>query len=635
MRLVSFDVETRGLEEGYGLQPFRALDDKAWLTMCAMADEEGTRGATFQTIPPEHRREHTVAYLKAWLERCAAEKLTITAWNATFDVAWLIALGLREQVYAVNWLDGMLLWKHLTNAPEWSPVVVRSYSLKEAVRIFIPDEAGYEEDIDFETDDSEALQKLFEYNQKDALFTFRLTKFFLGKMNPSMRRNAMIEAASIPMVAESMVEGVCINVDAAKALEEKLTDEASVAFVKLKLSCEEDVSPETLASPTKLAKLLYEDWKLPILKRTDKGAPSTDRDALSLLSEKDPRAALLNEYREAKNNCTKFATGAIKSVEYNGDGRSRPAARIFGTYTGRMTYSASILKGKAKKPTGVPLHQWKRSPEFRALIEPPEGYTLLEFDFSGQEFRWMAVVSSDPTMLNMCAEGEDAHSYMGAKVQGIGYNELRERLEAKDPKAKDARQLGKVANLSLQYRTSAKTLVRVARVGYNLNLTEQEAFAIHATYKTTYPYVTEYWKSKARVMADRGWTDTVAGRRIHVGPVTLWRRFGKDGELEDNTWSSESTGINFPVQGSGADQKYLALAVLRKYLPKVNGRFYFELHDGIFIVVPDEHAEKALQEVQHILSNLPYKKAWGVDLPVAFPVDAKIGKSWGDLKEVK
>lgn len=635
MRLVSFDVETRGLEEGYGLQPFRALTDKSWLTMCAMADDRGVDGMIFNDTHPLTRRVSTVNYLKTWLDHCAKNRITITAWNATFDVAWLIALGLRDEVFKVNWLDGMLLWKHLTNSPEWADRAVRSYSLKAAVRQFIPDEAGYEEDINFETDDPEELQKLFEYNKKDALFTLRLTKFFLSKMSETMRRNAIIEAASIPMVAESLVEGVCINVEAAKALEEKLTDDASLAFVKLKLSCDTDVTPDVIASPKKLAKLLYEDWGLTVPKLTDTGAPSTDRDALSTLALSDPRAELLNAYREAKNNCTKFATGAIKSVEYNGDGRSRPNARIFGTYTGRMTYSASILKGKAKKATGIPLHQWKRSPEFRALIEPPEGYTLLEFDFSGQEFRWMAVLSGDTTMLEMCADGEDAHAYMGAKVQNITYDALRKRLADKDPTAKDARQLGKVANLSLQYRTSAKTLIRVARVGYNLTLSEPEAYAIHATYKTTYPYVGVYWKSKATAVADRAWTDTVAGRRIHVDPVTKWKKFGKEGELIDNTWSSESTGINFPIQGSGADQKYLALAVLRKYLPTVGGRFYFELHDGIFIVVPDDKAEKALHDVRHLLSNLPYKKAWGVDLPIPFPVDAKIGKSWGALEEVK
>jgi DNA polymerase-1 len=300
-----------------------------------------------------------------------------------------------------------------------------------------------------------------------------------------------------------------------------------------------------------------------------------------------------------------------------------------------MTYSGSILRGKSKKPTGVPLHQWKRAKEFRDLIKAPEGYTLLEFDFSGQEFRWMAVLSDDQTMLEMCADGEDAHSYMGAQVHNTDYKRLCKLNAEGDKAAKEIRQLGKVANLSLQYRTSAATLVRVARVSYGLTLTEMEAKATHATYRTTYPNVPIYWKQQTEKVATDGWVETKAGRRINVGKASTWFTTHADGTISDNKWSCESTAINFPIQGSGADQKYLALAVLRSYLPKVDGKFYFELHDGIFVIVPDRYTDKAVQDIRQLLSNLPYEKAWGVKLPIQFPVDAKKGKSWGELKEVK
>jgi alpha-mannosidase len=74
--------------------------------------------------------------------------------------------------------------------------------------------------------------------------------------------------------------------------------------------------------------------------------------------------------------------------------------------------------------------------------------------------------------------------------------------------------------------------------------------------------------------------------------------------------------------------------VLRDYLPRVDGRFYYELHDGIFTVVPTHLAEKAAREIKYLFSNLPYKQAWGRTFPVEFPVDAKMGPSWGELKEV-
>jgi DNA polymerase I-like protein with 3'-5' exonuclease and polymerase domains len=137
----------------------------------------------------------------------------------------------------------------------------------------------------------------------------------------------------------------------------------------------------------------------------------------------------------------------------------------------------------------------------------------------------------------------------------------------------------------------------------------------------------KYWKRQIELARIQGWVETQAGRRIQIGQEQTWD--------PNNKWSYESTAINFPIQGVGADQKYLAMMVLRDYLPRVDGRLYFELHDGIFCVVPDRYAEKAAREIRTLLSNLPYERAWGRSFPIQFPVDAKLGKTWGSLKEVK
>lgn len=291
----------------------------------------------------------------------------------------------------------------------------------------------------------------------------------------------------------------------------------------------------------------------------------------------------------------------------------------------------------------------KRDNAFRSMITAPEGHTLLEFDFAGQEFRWMAVLSGDPTMLGLCQPGEDAHAYMGARIANRSYDRTREVLA--DPthpqyqETKNQRQLGKVANLSLQYRTGPGSLVRVARANYGVVLTGAQAKAIHGTYRMTYLKVKDYWARQIRIARTEGWVETIAGRRVCVGLGSTWEResfvetvSGGDEiihEAVDNKWGCESTAINFPIQGSGADQKYLALLVARNYLPTVEGKFYFEMHDGLFFVVPDRYAERAAAEMQPLLSNLPYRKAWDVYLPIQFPVDAKAGKSWGTLKEIK
>lgn len=609
VNFIGFDVETRGSQPTYALEPCRTQTGEAWLTSFAWADP-----TTHHTLKP------TQAELRYFLNECIAKKQTICGWNTPFDIAWLIAMGLKDEVYANRWLDGMLLWRHLRAAPLW--LDSRGFGLKAAVTEYYPDEAGYEHSIDFNADSEEGLRKLAKYNEDDARHTLNLCKLFWGQLSADQRRAALIEAACLPMVAESMVNGICADAEAAEELRVELENRAKLALVKLKFKTREDIDESTLASPMKLRKLLFEDWGLPPVKWTPKGSESTDRDALSLLAPEDERAWLLNEFREAKNNRTKFAEGALKSLEYNGDGRVRPAPRVFGTYTGRMSYSSKVGKGKEERPSGIALHQWKRDPAFRKIITAPPGYTLIELDFAGQEFRWMAEQSRDATMIKLCAPGEDSHAFMGGRITGRGYADML-RLK-KDEDVKLARHMGKVANLSLQYRTSPRTLVRVARVQYALAMTEGQARNIHRTYRQTYPGVERYWKRAINDARINGYAETFAGRQIQLGK-------GEDWTL-DNLWGLESTAINSPIQGSGADQKYLALAVARDYLPSVDGLFYFELHDGLFFIVPDAKAEKALVELRDLLSHLPYKKAWGKQPCVEFPVDAKWGKSWGGLE---
>lgn len=250
----------------------------------------------------------------------------------------------------------------------------------------------------------------------------------------------------------------------------------------------------------------------------------------------------------------------------------------------------------------------------------------------------MAYLSGDEGMLAMCEPGEDMHSYMGASIARLPYKQVQSMAEVKGSQEAEYRQMGKVSNLSLAYRTSASTLERVARVQYGLKLTSAQARAIHGTYRTTYPMVPMYWKNQIALARRQGWVETVAGRRVHVGLEHTWsgHKFDKDNNFVpfDNKWGCESTAINFPIQGTGADQKYLALAALKDMLNEYNSRLYFELHDGVYVLTPDHLADKFVRLVRDRLSNLPYKKLWGVDLPIQFPVDAKMGKAWGSLKKV-
>jgi DNA polymerase-1 len=248
----------------------------------------------------------------------------------------------------------------------------------------------------------------------------------------------------------------------------------------------------------------------------------------------------------------------------------------------------------------------------------------------------MAVESGDPVMLDLCQPGQDAHAFMGSRIQPeLEYDWIAQNRDD-DPVAKAARKMGKVGNLSAQYRTGWLTLRKIAAVQHGVKLDAAEAELVIRTYRKTYRRVPRYWQRQIQFARVNGYVETLAGRRVNLGDYRTWRRVDEEKGMIDEIWPHESTAINFPIQGVGADQKYLALLVARNYLPTIGGRFLMELHDGMFFRVPKGTGEKAAHEIKGLLSNLPYRKAWNLksDLPIHFPVDVKRGPHWGALKEL-
>lgn len=631
-KFVAFDFETSGEKPEYALQPWRVAQGKAWVTSVAIVEKVDGKLAVTGSLGPDR------ASLLDFLVRCVERGQTVVGWNVQFDIQWLLALGLADLVHRLRFLDGMLLWRHYFIEPEYEMDrgKKKSYGLKSCVAEVLPEHAGYDEDVDFHSTDPAERAKLHRYNVRDTAYTLYLTRHWYLKLaeDPQRLKAAMIEAACIPLVAEANLKGQVVDRFAARELEQHLTN---VADRQLAILAPHGVTEKVVRSPVQLATLLFDQWGLPVLKentgkKTGKVSRATDKEVLHELAFKDERAKELRAYREALNNRTKFATAQLSSIAYNEDGRTRPQAIIFGTYSGRLTYASQQShewvddKGRNRRSTlqiGWALHQAKRAPEYRNTIEAPPGYTIVEFDASGQEFRWMAIASGDETMLNLCLPGEDPHSFMGARIVGRDYRDMIAAVKAKEQAAKDARQLGKVGNLSLQYRTSARKLRVVARVQYELPMELPEAERIHKTYRQAYPGVPLYWDRQIALTKQSGYVETFAGRRVQV--TGNWNG--------DWGWSMGSTSINYRIQGTGADQKYLALSVLRPYLRQIGAYFAWDLHDGIYFYVPDDKVARAVQDIRYLLNNLPYEKAWGFSPPIPLPWDCKTGKTWGSLEE--
>jgi DNA polymerase I-like protein with 3'-5' exonuclease and polymerase domains len=638
-KIVAFDFETSGVLEEYALQPWRVAQNEAWVTSVSLI-----RWQTIDDVPklaPDGSKllfgargrlsyDDISAHIRYLLERAIENSWWVVGWNVTFDIAWCIAYGCGDLVHKVKWLDAMLLWKHLTIEPEYEMdrSKKKSYSLKLAVPEFMPIEHhNYQDDIDFHSTDPIMLNKLQKYNDRDGVYTWVLAKIFWDGLTEKQRNAALIEAECLSMVAEANLKGLPVDTLYAAELAAKLTKTAADMLEKL---APHGVTEKIVRSPMQLGKLLFDDWKLPVLKentgkKTGKISRATDQEVLHELAFVDERCRDLRSYREALGNRTKFAATPLQAAEYNGDGAARPSAIVFGTYTGRMTYSSDQGKGVNKKQTGFALHQEKRGSEYRSIIVAPPGYTLMEFDAAGQEFRWMAIKSGDETMLQLCQPGEDPHSYMGSSIVGREYRELQAAAKTDDAQAFHDRFLGKFANLSVHFRVGAKKLRATARVKHNLPIELPETQRIISVYKRQYPGVPRYWDRTIAEVKRQGYAETMAGRRVQV--VGDWS--GKD------AWSMESTAIIYPIQGTGGDQKYLAMQALKPLLLELGAQFAWDLHDGIYLWVPHDKTKRMAVEGKRILDNLPYREAWGFTPPIPLPWDVKEGPGWGFLKEWK
>ena len=495
------DFETSGTRPEFALQPWRVKTGDFWATSLAWVWPEAGKLRAGGGLTPDR------AMMRDFLQWAISTERRVCGWNLTYDLSVFLAYGLDTEVFKLKYLDGMLLWRHVEIEPEYDDAgPKKSYGLKAYVREFIPEYAGYEAEIDFHDTSSDMRAKLHKYNIEDTALSLSACKRLWAALTPRQQGAVLLEADCLPFVAAANLRGLLVDTLASHDVGLKLEAQAAKELAAL---APYGVTEKIVRSPKQLAALMFGEggWGLTPLKhgkpneKTGVATASTDKETLHELSFVDPRAKQLRSYREALNQKTKFSDGLIESVDYCQDnGRCHPQAKVFGTYSSRFTYSSKqsakitrvrTFKTKppreeivnAELPIGFALHQMKRGPEFRRQVIVPPNCTMVEFDAAGQEFRWMAIASGDTTMLTLCLPGEDAHSFMGARIDSdhFEYRELirlnhelddlrDDMVTPRHKQAKQTRYSGKVGNLSCQYRISARRFTITARVDYGMDL---------------------------------------------------------------------------------------------------------------------------------------------------------------------
>lgn len=612
MKFIGFDIETAGNGEAYGLQPYRVRQGTARITSAAIVTEDGD--VLYASLEPS-MNDLAGAFHSAIAQYPDA---VFIGWNTQFDVAWCIAEGLEEVMRSVQWLDGQVLRRIIENDTDKN----KCYGLKPSVVKYLPDYAGYEEEVggNFDVID----QKLLDYNTLDAGLTAMLGRIFLDLLDDAELVLATIICRAIIPVAGAWDHGINIGIPALDKWEKDIDAELIKQIAEVMrlggIRAEDEADArKMLTSPVKLKTWL-----------TVKGYPvrKTDRAELSLFAHV-PLVKAVSDFKKASTSKTKFIGGIRKALVYNAPGVNsgwdtvHPSCSLFNTYTGRLGYTSTTTKKKLQ--TGIAIHQFPRGQAARDCIVAPDGMLLGEIDFATQESRLICDFSNDPVMFDIFSTGKDIHSYMAAVIENIDYLAMLDRLDQKDERAKEMRYLAKVVNLSCQYRTGWKKLIEVGRVQYDVIFDERRAQQLHRIYRDVYKNVPIYWDSAIRQAKSAGFALTRGGRKVYIDD---WTR--------GNTWASESTAINFPIQGTGADMKFLAISQIDQILFEGGGKYLLDMHDAAFALFPDTSAGYDLAvECKRIMSNLPYEAYYNWSPKVALPVDLKIGKAWGSLTEVK
>lgn len=329
MQLCGFDLETPQEIAAYGLQPWRARTGEATIKTVAV----WLNSTSFKSV-----RMPSKEWFKTFLEWAAKNKVTLVGWNLLFDIAWLHAIGLTKEVNACTWIDAMLLLKRIDG---WRSRDLggRGYSLKDVVAQRWPEHADYGlgEDVAKVPSTEEQWTRLLEYNTLDSKFTCLLAQEYLNKLTDPEKKAARHEALGISPVALSYINGITINPDALAALDRDVAVRREAAEAKL------GVPNDIIASPKKLATLLFDTWGLGVVKTTPAGAASTDKETLLTLELEHPddeRLGALMALRKVNTQQSKFVDAVKATVAYHGTLITRPNPFIAGTYSGRMTYSS-------------------------------------------------------------------------------------------------------------------------------------------------------------------------------------------------------------------------------------------------------------------------------------------------------
>jgi DNA polymerase-1 len=211
----------------------------------------------------------------------------------------------------------------------------------------------------------------------------------------------------------------------------------------------------------------------------------------------------------------------------------------------------------------------------------------------------MAHISRDENLLRAFAAGEDVHRATAAEI-------FNRDLHAVTP---EERRYAKVINFGLIYGMSAFGVAQA------LGLERATAQAYIDSYFTRYPGVAHYMQATREQARERGYVETVFGRRLWLAEIRASNAGRRRG--------AERAAINAPMQGTAADLIKLSMIAVQGWLDReqLASKMIMQVHDELVLEVPQA-------ELQRVQAELPQLMTGVAQLSVPLEVEVGAGANW-------
>ena len=531
--------------------------------------------------PDQLGRDHVLAKLKPWLEDASKAKV---GQHLKYDCHVLENYGIRVQGIAHDTLlESYVYESHKSH--DMDSLALRWLDRK---TIAYQDVCGKgASQIGF---DEVGIERATEYAAEDADVTLQLHHAIWPRVEKNDGLRFIYEKIELPTsrVLQRMERnGVLIDVARLNAQSHEL----GTKLLELESRAHELAGqPFNLNSPKQIGEIFFDKLKLPVVKKTASGAPSTDEEVLQKLAEDYPLPQLLLEYRGMSKLKSTYTDKLPKMVNPD-TGRVHTNYGQAIAVTGRLSSNEPNLQN-------IPV----RTAEGRRIREafvPSPGNVIVSADYSQIELRIMAHLSEDPAMLRAFASGEDIHRATAAEIFGVPLDEVQS----------EQRRAAKVINFGLIYGMS------VFGLAGNLGVERSAAQMYMDKYFTRFAGVKRFMDDIRQQAKSHGFVQTVFGRRLWLPEIN-----SPNGPRRQ---AAERAAINAPMQGTAADLIKLAMVAVQDWLEReqLGALMVMQVHDELVLDVPQ--AELAL-----VREKLPQLMAGVAELKVPLVAEVGVGANW-------